>query len=310
LGATAVLLAASLFKVTSYEDGYDCETGRFHKSAVVRRDHVATIVSCGEGMEKRLMCNGIALTHLTTITKMMGHVPLALLKEKPKSALVICLGMGTTFRSLASWDVDTTAVELVPGVRDAFGYYHQDADAVLRKPDARIIVDDGRRFLNRTDRRFDVITIDPPPPIEAAGSSLLYSEEFCSVVKSRLTEGGIFMQWCPGGEMRTMVAMVRAVCSVFPHVRIFCSIEGWGLHVFASMQPIEMPKIQEFIRRLPQAAAADLVEWAQGQPPARLYVELLRREMDLPNFRAKNPNRTIRDDSPYNEYFLLRRLAD
>ena len=47
-----------------------------------------------------------------------------------------------------------------------------------------IVIDDGRRFLLRTNRLFDVITIDPPSPVEAAGSSLLYSREFYDVVKT------------------------------------------------------------------------------------------------------------------------------
>jgi hypothetical protein len=41
----------------------------------VRRDHTATIISTGTGMDKRLMVNGIGITILTPITKMMAHLP-------------------------------------------------------------------------------------------------------------------------------------------------------------------------------------------------------------------------------------------
>jgi len=41
-------------------------------------------------------------------------------------------------------------VELVPGVPQAFGYYHADAAEVLKNPKGRIVIDDGRRFLKRT----------------------------------------------------------------------------------------------------------------------------------------------------------------
>ena len=44
---------------------------------------------------------------------------------------------------------------------------------------------ENRRFLRRTSASYDVITIDPPPPIYAAGSSLLYSREFCEAVRRR-----------------------------------------------------------------------------------------------------------------------------
>ena len=76
---------------------------------------------------KRLLVNGIGMTILTPITKFMVHLPLAFHQGKPESALVICFGMGTTYRSALSWDIDTTAVELVPSVTKAFGFYHADA---------------------------------------------------------------------------------------------------------------------------------------------------------------------------------------
>ena len=41
-----------------------------------------------------------------------------------------------------------------------------------------MVIDDGRRFLRRSETKFDLITINPPPQVEAAGSSLLYSREF------------------------------------------------------------------------------------------------------------------------------------
>jgi spermidine synthase len=157
------------------------------------------VISIGDGMRKRLLVNGIGITRLTPITKVMAHLPLAFLQNKPVSSLVICFGMGTTYRSLLSWNIEATAVELVPSVVDAFAYYFDDADLILNNPMGKIVIDDGRRFLMRTSETFDVITIDPPPPVEAAGSSLLYSEEFYDLVKLHLNEGGILQQWFPYG---------------------------------------------------------------------------------------------------------------
>ena len=77
---------------------------------VVRRDSTATVVALGDGMGMRLLINGIGTTHLTPITKMMAHLPMACLTEPPRNSLVICFGMGTSFRSLHSWGVPVTAV--------------------------------------------------------------------------------------------------------------------------------------------------------------------------------------------------------
>ena len=126
----------------------------------------------------------------------------------PKSTCVICFGMGTTFRSLGSWGGNFTAVELVPSVCDSFGFFWDDAEEVAGRTGARIVVDDGRRFLSRTEEKFDLITIDPPPPVEAGGSSLLYSSEFYAVLRERLSDTGVLQQWFPGGEKKIAQAVV------------------------------------------------------------------------------------------------------
>lgn len=302
IGILMVFLLVSLFGALSYEDGM------YYKSGEVRRDYVATVISYGQGIKKRLLVNGVGITHMTTITKAMAHVPMGIFEEKPDSALVLCFGMGTTFRSLATWDVKTTAVELVPSVRDAFGFYFDDAESVLKNYNARIVIDDARRFLKRTSERFDVITIDPPPPICAAGSSLLYSEEFYEVLKNRLKEGGILQQWSPGGERLTQQAMLKAICAAFPFVRVFHSTEGFGFHFFASMLPINMPTVDAFLARVPQEAAADFVEWSEGKSAGDIYQELLLGEIPVSEFLSPHMNDSITDDRPFNEYFLMRNL--
>ncbi len=75
-------------------------------------------------MAKRLTVNGVGITYLTPMTKLMAHLPMAFLDHRPSSSLVVCFGMGTTYRSLMSWNVSTTAVELVPSVPHLFGYFH------------------------------------------------------------------------------------------------------------------------------------------------------------------------------------------
>ncbi len=64
----------------------------------VERDSTATVIAQGEGMSRRLLVNGMGMTKLTPITKMMAHLTLSSLDHPPHSALVICVGMGTTFR--------------------------------------------------------------------------------------------------------------------------------------------------------------------------------------------------------------------
>ncbi len=126
------------------------------------------------------------------------------------------------------------------------------------------MIDDGRRFLHSSRKTFDVITIDPPPPLEAAGSSLLYSKEFYDILKARLNPGGLVQQWAPKGESLIESAIARSLVESFPHVVAFRSFDGWGTHFTASMTPIAVPTPEEFLGRLPEAARHDLVEWNTG----------------------------------------------
>jgi spermidine synthase len=271
------------------------------------RDSTATVVAAGEGFQKRLLVNGVGITALTPITKMMSALPLAFLDRTPEKALVICFGMGTTHRSMLSWGISSTAVELVPSVPRFFSFFHADGDQLLKSPRSRVIIDDGRRFLERTNEQFDVITIDPPPPVQAAGSSLLYSREFYAVAKKRLRPDGILQQWTPGGDLASAASATKALRESFPYVRVFISVEGWGLHFLASQQPIPNRSAAELASRMPAAAAADLVEWQPGTTPQQLFATLLARE--IPPERVIAPAQffpALQDDRPVNEYYALR----
>ena len=102
-----------------------------------------------------------------------------------RNVLVICFGMGTSFRSSLPWGIPTTAVELVPSVPGLFALLpRRRGPSCTRSPRARIVIDDARRFLERTAASSTTcITVDPPPPVEAAASSLLYSREFYALVR-------------------------------------------------------------------------------------------------------------------------------
>ncbi len=273
------------------------------------RDYAATVIATGEGMDKRILVNGTGMTVLTPITKVMAHLPLALLDRPAHNALVICFGMGTTFRSMMSWGLDTTAVELIPSVPKLFGYFHEDGPALLESPRAHMVIDDGRRYLERSAEKFDVIAVDPPPPISAPTSGLLYSRQIYALMKPRLAPGGIAQVWYPGGDAATQSAIARAFREAFPYVRTFQSIQGWGIHFLGRMQPFPNLGGEELAARLPARAAADLVEWQDGEAPGAMMTRVLQGERSIDSLIAPDPTQAaITDEHPVNEYFLLRHL--
>lgn len=298
----ALTLVATL-KPRSFESRY-----RHH---VLMRDNTATVIAAGKGVSSVLLVNGVGITTLTPTTKVMAHLPLAFLDHPPESVLVICFGMGTTFRSALSWGVNVTAVDLVPSVPKLFWYYHPDAPELLRSPLARVIVDDGRRYLDRTQDKFDLITIDPPPPLPAAGSSLLYSEEFYAVAKKHLKPHGVLEQWLPSysGDPFLRSSIAQAIKLSFAHIRAFRSMEGWGVHLLASDSPIPDLTAQDLAGKLGANASKDFVEWGPQAKTADQFDLLLKNEFNVDTIIAASPSAPVmRDDRPTNEYFAVRYL--
>ena len=304
--AIAALAIGIFLAVRSRDYGY-----RFLHHETLR-DNTATVTATGEGMYKRLLVNGIGMTNLSPITKMMVHLPLASLSHPPRNVLIICFGMGTTYRSALSWGVPTTAVELVPSVPKLIGYYHEDGAQLLKSPLGHVVIDDGRRYLERTTEQYDMITVDPPPPVEAAGSSMLYSKEFYSVLKLHLRPGGILQTWLPAmtpGDDTAPSAVAKAIKESFPYVRVFTSMGGhWGNHFLVSNQPIPEWTPQQLVDHMPAKAVADMMEWGPASTPTQEFSEILDNEFPIERIIAEAPNAPVlQDDRPVNEYFILRR---
>jgi len=298
----AVIAAILLFVLSQdYESRYAVRE--------VKRDYTATVIATGTGFDRFLYVNGVGMTGITPITKYIAHLPLAFMAQRPQNGLVICFGMGTSFRSMLSWDIPTTSVDLIPSVPAMFPYYYADAGKLTGSPLAHIVIDDGRRFLDGSSQTYDVIVIDPPPPPQAAGSSLLYSREFYGIIKQHLRKNGILQTWYPEtmGDKATAASVAKALMQSFPYVRAFRSFDEIGIHFLASMEPIPATPSSVLASRMPAAAAADFVEWGPKSNPQQQFDAVLSQELDLGKIVGEAPRTpAMVDDQPINEYFLLR----
>ncbi|MFI5095972.1 MAG: hypothetical protein ACHQIK_21335 [Candidatus Acidiferrales bacterium] len=301
------VLAMSALALAVLTEGFEEQ----FKPREVLRDNTATVIATGSGHGKRLLINGVGITTLTPVTKMMAHLPLALLPHRPTNALVICFGMGTSHRSALSWHIQSTAVELVPSVPALFSFFHPDGPVGLDSALSHVVIDDGRSYLERTQEKYDVIVIDPPPPIGAAASSLLYSKEFYAIAKQRLRPGGILQQWLPGGDAATQASVARALEESFPYVRALGSMEHAGYHLLASVSPIPYATAAQLAQRLPPDASRDLMEWGPAATPEEQFQSVLDLEVPVVNLLQEDGKApALQDDRPVNEYFLIRRLSE
>jgi spermidine synthase len=92
---------------------------------------------------------------------------------------------------------------------------------------------DGRAFLRRTEKLFDVVTLEPMPPT-FAGVNNLYSEEFYRLVDERLADGGILAQWLPFHIVspRDARAITASFHAVFPDAALWVDpASGTGILV-------------------------------------------------------------------------------
>ena len=291
------------FISSTYEEGL----ATYYRKTVILRDYQASLSATGGLDTASLIVNGVAMSALTPSTKFMAHLPLAFLTRAPRKALVICFGMGTTFRALVSWGIDATAVELVPSVPRVFGLFHADADRVLAAPNARVVIDDGRRYLARSTELYDVITLDPAPPMEAAGTGFLFSKEFYALIDRRLAPDGILQQWIVRPlDPDTMAAFVGAVRASFPYIRAFRAPGDQGYNLLASRRPIPAATAAELARRLPPGAAEDFVEFGPEKTAVKQFQFALDREVPVEGI-ATTAARPLTDDRPVNEYYFLRR---
>jgi spermidine synthase len=303
-----LVMSVALVWSLLFTEDFESMLSKIEKNTTIRRDYAASVISYGEGRRRILLVNGLGMTTLTPITKFIADLPLAFHQGPPQSILVICFGMGTTYRSALSWNIDTTAVELVPSVPKAFGFYHADAARFVSDPNGHIIIDDGRRYLSRCGKKFDVIVVDPPPPIIATGSSLLLSTDFYTLAKQHLNPNGILGLWFPGGENTTAQAAMRSMSESFPFVRGFVSVEGWGMHLLGSMEPIKQLDAAQLAARMPDSAKKDLLEWNRSQNATAYLETVMTNEFSVPLSLNPDLNVQITDDRPFNEYFLLRWL--
>jgi len=265
----------------------------------------------GDRASKQLWINGIGMTVLCEETKILAHLPL-LLHENPKRILVVCFGMGTTVRSARSHkEVEVSTVELVPEVYECFSYFHADGREVLADPRVHHYVDDGRNFLLMRPETYDVIAIDPAPPVWAAGTVNLYTKEFFELCRDRLTSKGITCLWVPPAEATEVRMIMKTFQAVFPQTHVWRGLSlprpGFFLVGHEEPGPIDLARLDR--GNNDRAIVKDLSEWPDEEVTPGMMRNLLIFTPDaLALFVANDP--VISDDHPYTEFPLWRCLLD
>ncbi len=160
-------------------------------------------------------------------------------ERAPESGLVIGGGEGATLREILRYpsirravmvDIDGEVVDLC---KKYLPEMHQGAFEDTR---SELRHEDARAYLEKTSERFDFITIDLVEPLEEGPACLLFTKEFYTLVRERLTPGGALTLQAGMtklGELDFFTSIHRTLREVFPVVAgyqtfISCFGTPWG----------------------------------------------------------------------------------
>lgn len=174
-------------------------------------------------------------------TKLMAHLPLLAVPD-PKRALVICFGMGNTFRSALAHGIEVDVVDINAPIPGLARIHQKDPSRTFDNPKGKITINDGRNFLLLTKNKYDMITIDPAPPVWAVGLGNIQSQEFYQLMADHLTDQGVAEAWMLADLQGDLEATLAAFRKVFPYVAVFRGVKYMAFHVLGSKSPIRVSK--------------------------------------------------------------------
>jgi spermidine synthase len=222
----------------------------------------------------------------------IGALPV-MLHPNPRRALVVGLGGGATPGAVARFsNLTVDVVELSDAVVQGASFFSHINFDLLRRPNVRLRVDDGRNFLLTTRNKYDVITADIILP-RTAGAGALYAREYFQLVRNALAEGGLALQWNGAPTDTPYKSIMRTFMSVFPYTTLW----GDGSLMLGSLTPFEL-SASAYLKRREDQAFRTLFDWD---------LDVLRRSYvagheELREWVGDGP--ILTDDRPTIEYFL------
>lgn len=178
---------------------------------------------------------------------MLGQLPL-LVAPNNRNALIVGFASGITVGSmLQSPIVAVECLELEPATVNGSRFFEHVNNRPLNDPRLRLIIEDARTYLRVTPNRYDMIVSEPSHPW-VPGVANLFTKEFFTLGRERLSEGGVFVQWVQIYQLSTesLRSVLATFHSVFPHVHVFRvegATKGKDLLLVGSKEPLTLDRI-------------------------------------------------------------------
>jgi len=203
----------------------------------------------------------------------LGALP-AFIHPHPRQGAIIGLGSGDTVYAMAArqdferiTSIEIIRPQLVTLQALARRYPYPGLQAVVGARQIEHVFGDGRLYLTRVQRKFDIIEADALRP-SSAFSGNLYSDAYFELLRDRLNPGGLAVTWAPTERI------ARTFVRVFPYAWrsgqvIIGSNEPIAIDRDAVMQRISEPAVDGYFRRAGIDIARLLRPYIRG--PFRRY---------------------------------------
>ncbi|MBD3398048.1 polyamine aminopropyltransferase [Candidatus Micrarchaeota archaeon] len=153
----------------------------------------------------------------------VAHPPLSL-HPHPSRILIIGGGDGGVLREVLKHPVEkATIAELDQEVISiSKEHFPSISNGAFSDPRVEIKIGDGRKFLEETQEKFDVVILDLTDP--EGPSKLLFTKEFYELLKSRMNEGGVLSaQTSSYFEPQVLGRVNSALSQVFSNVASYAT---------------------------------------------------------------------------------------
>lgn len=151
--------------------------------------------------------------------KQESWIPLLLCKN-PRHVAFIGMASGISATAVLDFPIERLdAIEIVPEViQAAREHFHEWNARLFSDPRASVIANDGRHVIQSSIARFDLVICDLLQPAQE-GTSSIYSRDFLSAAREKLSADGKFCLWLPLYQLDQELAgiVIRTFTDVFPH---------------------------------------------------------------------------------------------
>ena len=160
-----------------------------------------------------------------------------------ESMLIIGYGGGVAIEGTPSSVESIDVIEIEPEVINANrALSGQRAIDPLDDERVDVIFNDGRNALRLTSKVYDAIVSQPSHPWTAAASHL-FTLEFMEIAKSRLDDGGVYLQWIDSTfvDAALLRSLAATVLEVFESARVY-RVGANDLMILASDAPLDLER--------------------------------------------------------------------